>query len=376
MNTEGMFTPLLLTGLLTAGLPSFNRTISLPAGQAYSPVHVDRQRAVLEGRGQLLLIPRQGEIRWVPSRVTVEEVNSSQFRGTQVLPSGEMQSLRLDFRACEAQIWSGNVGRRITNLKGDFKDVLMCGRETAYFFFPDFSPDGNRLVTADHNGLRLWETSSGKLLKAQPGSFLNVMYRPNGTHVVAVANTSKGLQLELWRSDLTRRISALQLPQTCLSGMASGIDVDNEQVAFGCQGEVQVWNWREGRVAQLKRSNPVNVLDAAPVLYLHYVAVNEHDRGAALWDIRSGQRLLQAQVPEGVQVTDIAFAPGGLLAVALSNGTVQTYDAEKQGKYLETQQVFNHASQNQYLTLTFSGNWAQMLVVSNREARVIELPRG
>ncbi|SMB85148.1 WD40 repeat domain-containing protein [Deinococcus hopiensis] len=371
-----MFTPLLLAGLLTTAIPPFQRAVPLPAGSDASSIYVDAQRAVLESRGQLTLIPRQGPVRSIPTKVTPEETNSSQFRGTQVLPSGEVQSLRLDFRACEAQLWRSSAGRPVARLQGDFKEALSCGRETEYAFTPHFSPNGRSLATADARGLRLWNTKDGTLIWQQPGSFSNVMHRPDGTHLVAVANTAKGLQLELWRSDLKGRISALRVPRTCLRAMTPGIDVDHEQVAFACQGEVRVWNWRESKVYELKRKDAGVEMDVAPVLFGHYVALNEHDRGAALWDIRSGQRLVQTQVPAGVQVTDVAFALGGFLAVALSDGTVQTYDPEKQGKFLRTEQVFRAAGKDQYLTLAFSGAWGQMLVVSGTQAQVIELPRG
>ncbi|WP_261664411.1 WD40 repeat domain-containing protein [Deinococcus sp. Marseille-Q6407] len=372
-----MLTSLLLTGLLAADpAPPFNRAVTLlSAGTDYRPVYVDSQRAVVEGQERLVLIPRQGAIRSVPARVTG---GPTQFRATQVRPSGQVQSVRLNFAGCGAEVWNG--AGKVAALQGNFRKALSCDLPGEYLFSLNFNPVGTRLAAADGAALRLWDAGTGQLLKQQKGHYDSVQFRPDGNFLVAAASTTTGTgrQLELWRSDLSRRISALQLPRTCLQGLSRDFALDNERVALACQDEIRVWNWRKGNVQTLRRTRPGEVPEAAPVLYGDFVAHSGNGEGVSLWNLKTGQRLLQTGVPQGRQVTDVAFAPGGFMAVALSDGSVQTYDAYKGGKYLRTQQIFPKSDRIQWLHLTFSSNWGQMLVVESQSARarVIQLPGG
>ncbi|MFC6592095.1 WD40 repeat domain-containing protein [Deinococcus lacus] len=374
-----MLTPLLLTGLLAAApapAPAFNRAVTLPAGTNYRPVYVDRQRAVVEGSERLVLIPRQGAVRSVPAGRAGGAAEYTQFRATQVLPSGQVQSVRLNFGTCGAEVWNGSG--KLAALAGDFRRALSCDAPGEYLLSLNFNPAGSRLVTADRGaGLRLWDAGTGKLLGAQQGGYDSVQFRPDGNFLVAASSTDAGQQLELWRSDLSRRISALQLPRACLYGM-SRFAVDNERVAFACQDDLRVWNWRRGDVQTFTRSYPAETPEDAPVLYGDFLAHNDNTGGVTLWNLKTGQRLVEIKAPQGTQVTDVAFAPGGFLTLALSDGSVQRYDAHRGGKYLGTQQVFPKSDGTQWLLLTFSGNWGQMLVLENQsgQVRVVELPGG
>lgn len=367
----------LLSLLLLAGPalfpPIFNRSVTVS-----TPVlaeHVDYQRAVVSSPddGTVTLIPRAGTPR-------TAEVGSGKVRSVHVTAPGRTLGLQLDFEACRVVVWDFTAGKAVTHLQGNFKEVLSCNRETEFHFHANFTPDGRFLLTADETGVRRWDARSGKLLGAQPGRAATVFVNEVTPEVVAVAVTEAGPQLQVWNSTLTRRVAALKtLPPTCLRNPQPGVALFGTTATFSCRSEVQQWDWKTGKVLRLARQTPVDVFDETPRVYDRYVALAEDGRGAALWDIRTGKRLIQVKVPERVQVTDVAFAPGGFLIVARSDGKVQTYDAARQGRHLRTLDVFPQGAGQQHLTLRASPMWGQMLVATLGQpgrARVIDLGRG
>lgn len=354
----------LFLSLLLAGPPIFppifNRAVTLP-----TPVlaeHVDFQRAVVSSPddGAVTLIPRTGTPRTV-------QVGSGKVRAVQVTPDGRTLGLQLDFDACRVVIWDFTTGKAVARLQGDFRKVLSCHQATEFQFSAKFTPDGRFLLTADETGLRRWDARSGKLLGAQPGRAASVFPNELTPEIVAVAVTTAGPQLQVWNSGLTRRVATLKnLPGTCLRNWEPGVALAGTTATFSCRGEVRQWDWKTGKVLRLARQAPADVFDETPRVYDRSVALAEDQRGVALWDTRTGQRLIQVKVPERVQVTDVAFAPGGFLIVARSDGKVQMYDAARQGRYLRTLDVFPEVSGQQHLTLKTSPMWGQMLVATLR----------
>ncbi|WP_051935344.1 hypothetical protein [Deinococcus sp. YIM 77859] len=122
--------------------------------------------AVDDDGGAAVRLPRPGSPRAVKL--------SGELRSPLVTPQGRLLAVGLDFNRCTVAVWDVTASRAVTRLPGNFRPVLRCGQATEFVFNPQFTPDGRFLLTQDETGLRRWDARGGRLLRALPGSFLNL----------------------------------------------------------------------------------------------------------------------------------------------------------------------------------------------------------
>lgn len=320
-----------------ASLAAPLRSVTHP--NARTALHVDRLRAVATDAdgGAAVLVPRTGTPRSlkVPGKLWASVVT----------PPGRTLAAQLDFGKCQVAVWDVTAGQKVTALKGDFREVLACGRETEFVFDLQFTPDGRFLLTADQTGLRRWDARSGRLLRTLPGQFLSLGVSPDGRSVVTVGAQYRA---EVWAADLSRRLKALpQQPADCYRGPGiwpGGLNwsPDSTKLAFSCDREVRVWNVTAGGIRSLRREGKREYPDA-PIFSPdgRFVAADEDGFGVAVWQTGNGQRVTQIRLaaPQ-IQITDVEIAPNNVLYAAQTNGQVTRLDLIRRSPLLEPLTAF------------------------------------
>lgn len=202
---------------------------------------------------------------------------------------------------------------------------------------------GDRLATADTNGVaRIW-TLPGPVLSNSPGSVFAISFRPGGTgatRVLAVAGAppdGRG-QVQLWNVADPSRPVALGQPLTAADALDGTVAYGpgGRLAAGSADGGVQLWDAQAAGPVRLP--SPPTALKTA----IQNVAFDSTGRLLAagstngmveIWDTASLSRavplaLLTDDTGEaGHDAYAVAFSPDGhLLAVANADGTVRLWD--------------------------------------------------
>ncbi|MDL2344287.1 WD40 repeat domain-containing protein [Deinococcus sp. MIMF12] len=328
-----------------AAVPLPTPVQSMTHPNARTAQHVDRLRAVATDAdgGAAVLVPRTGTPR------TVRLPRSSRLYSSLVTPGGRTLAVQVDYATCQVKVavWNLTSGKVIAPLRGHFARALGCDRAdgTDELFGTHFTPDGGFLITHSAAGLRRWDARGGQPLQALPGTFFNVSISPDGRSVAALAQNRR---VEVWTSDLTRRLKVLpQQPADCFraSGMfPSGVawSADSTRLAFSCDREVRVWNVQAGGLRGLQREQKVDAPDA-PTFSPdgRFVVADEDAAGVAVWNVASGQRVAQLKTPgPSVQVTDVEVTPGNMLFAALDDGRILRANLNQPAQVLEPLRPF------------------------------------
>lgn len=357
-----------------APLPTLVQTVTHP--NARTAFYVDRQRAVATDAddGAAVLVPRTGTPR------AVKFPGNSRLSSPLVTPEGRTLAVELDFTKCQVAVvvWNVTAGKAAAPLRGNFARVLGCeetdGTGDFFSFGIQFTPDGRFLITHGAAGLRRWDAHTGKPLRALPGTFFNVRVSPDGRMVAALGQNRK---LEVWTSDLTRRLKAApQQPADCFraSGMfPSGVawSPDSTKLAFSCDREVRVWNVQAGGLRGFRRDRKVDGPDA-PIFSPdgRFVVSDEDSAGVAVWNVSSGQRIAQLKTPSpgrqvtDVQVTDVEITPDNVLYATLRDGQLARLDLKQPARALPPLSPFPGDSKNLWPSLAVSHEGDRLAVAS------------
>jgi WD40 repeat protein/serine/threonine protein kinase len=180
-----------------------------------------------------------------------------------------------------------------------------------------FSPDGSRIVTADHKG-SVWDVASGQLDLAISGtkaSFTGARFSPDGTRIVT---TSMDNTASLWDAATGQSIATLSGHEERVFGARFSAD-GASIVTRSSDGSARIW---EGRTGRLVASIP-------PV-----PAAKASEGNAELSDVEfdpSGTRIVAAyQSPNIGRVFD-ARTGGPIVALSGDTGTLFSAEFSRDG---------------------------------------------
>jgi WD40 repeat protein len=241
----------------------------------------------------------------------------------------------------ELKLWDAATGKELRTLEA-YTSSLFNTRSLA------FSPDGRRVAAfGREGGIRVWETSSGKVIRTFPTKGVNpwgnpwgngLAFSPDG-HSLAAVN---GKFLQVWDVQTGKEIAASFDPNTahltCLTFTPDG----NRLVAGAlAQGglfpppTVLVWDVKTGKRA-LAFKHPVGVLGVAVSPDGKMIASAGGDFLVRVWDVETKREkwTLRGHAHE---LSGVAFTPDGRWLLSGSvDGTIKVWDADNGGTLVRT----------------------------------------
>jgi WD40 repeat protein len=236
-----------------------------------------------------------------------------------------------------------------------------------------FNRAGDRLLAAGEEGIRVWDTHSGRLVAQTrffPTALVTATFNSKGSLIASAdgsdtvsiwdAQTGKLLQSLLHKSDVRN---------VCFD--RSG----DEVIAGGEDGAVYVWNAKSGtfriRLGEPSEMSVGSVFSLAVSPEGSYLAVGTDDGTVSVWDLLSG-RLLWKMTKHRMGILSIAYnGRGTRIATAGIDGSAKLWDAAT-GALLVN--LAEHS--NTIRIVRFSPDGSHLLTASDdRSARLWDLRR-
>lgn len=240
-----------------------------------------------------------------------------------------------------AKVWDAVTGRELLTLTGHKPGLTVPNFEGVIDVA--FSLDGSRLATASYDGTaKVWDAATGRELLTLSGHGRSSAGGPFGG-VVSVAFSTDGARLvtagsegiaKVW--DVTNGQELLNLAGDIggLSDMALSPDGRILVTTSWEAGVAKVWNIALARETGAVTGQELFTLTGGSSIYgVAFSQVDDgrylvtaHDDGAAkIWDLTTGQALLNLVEP-GSGIYSVAFSPDGTrLATGSRDGTVRLY---------------------------------------------------
>jgi WD40 repeat protein len=190
-----------------------------------------------------------------------------------------------------------------------------------------YSPDGRRLVSRAGDGLRLWDTATGRVLAVVPGQgdLFAACFTADGQRLVLGREREVGL----WDAATGRRIAVLGSHEQRVLHLA--VSPDGRWIASHGDHEksIRVWDAATGREVAVLRGHTV-----APAVFAFSPDGSRlasgspyPDNSVRLWEAASG-RLIAVLEGHGNSIRSLAFSPDGRNLVSTSlDCTARVWDA-------------------------------------------------
>jgi RNA polymerase sigma factor (sigma-70 family) len=171
------------------------------------------------------------------------------------------------------------------------------------------SPDGTLAASGGADGIRLWETATGKELHHCEGiqEVNGLALFPNGKTLLSANNGHKAVRLwDVATGTLLREISKEEIWAECLA-----LSRDGTVVAAGSRsGEIRLWDVATGKQLHELKGHPTWVGSLAFAPDGKTLASGSHDWSLRLWEVATGKELRQFHGHK-TAVNAVAFSPDG-----------------------------------------------------------------
>jgi WD40 repeat protein len=214
--------------------------------------------------------------------------------------------------------------------------VIKAYKETARSI--DFSPNGKVLATAGDTAVRLWEVSTGKMLREahfKPDLVSFAYFAQRGRTLVCSTGTTS--QFFLLEGNSLKKRAAIPLPEGPIFSVA--VSQDGGLLGIGLRGRLTLWEAATGNPRGAVRVTPTNRF-AVSVVGIAFapegrtVAAAMGDAFARICDLKACKELRRSQpdrLPDGFRMRHLAFIPGSkvLVAGSLGDSRIYLWDAQE-----------------------------------------------
>ena len=177
-------------------------------------------------------------------------------------------------------------------------------------YYAEFSPDGQRIVTASRDGsARIWNARSGEPESAplvHPADVRFAHFSPDGRRLLTIADDFQG---RLWEVGTGRTFGRAMAHQRAISN--AQFSPDGRLIATASiDGSARIWDAATGELLlpEMAHQGPVRCAAFSPDGAL--LATVSDDKTAQLWNVRTGQRALKP-LQHSAGVTRAEFSPDG-----------------------------------------------------------------
>ncbi|MCC5662649.1 ribosome assembly protein 4 [Nostoc sp. CHAB 5784] len=189
-----------------------------------------------------------------------------------------------------------------------------------------YSPNGHQLASAsDDKTIKIWDVSSGKLLKSLTGhsnEVWSIVYSLNGQQL---ASASRDKTIKIWD------ISSGQLLKT-LTGHSNAVNSvtyspNGQQLASASRDKtIKIWDVSSGKLFKSLSGHSKEVNSVAYSRDGHQLASASEDKTIKIWDVSSG-KLLKSLIDHNDAIVSVAYSRDGhQLASASADKTIKIWD--------------------------------------------------
>ncbi len=251
-----------------------------------------------------------------------------------------------------------------------------------------FSPDGSRLLALNPDGkIQVWDVPPGRKPRLQQtlDGFTSMVkalaFTPDGKSILSGSPQSFQRWAESDGSDWRIPVISLVLNQ---SSQAFDISADGKYLAMGGEhGPIQIWDAQKGKLLQILSGHPTGAFDGTTggfvaVLKFHpnskQLASGGADQKIRLWDVETGQLLKELDTGNRISTSHLYFSPSGdYLAASESNSPIKLWDL-RTGQFIRELDFFarSYAFAPDGVTLAISAEGLPLSLVDIRTGKIIQ----
>ncbi|KAK6360849.1 hypothetical protein TWF730_006965 [Orbilia blumenaviensis] len=232
-----------------------------------------------------------------------------------------------------AILWDSNTGEKLYTLQGH------RGKISAVIF----SPDGKLLFTADSRDIKIWNSDDGSLNRTLTGGWAfaqSIVFSSDATLFASIPDT---MIMRIWDSALGTPLRTISIgndfeatSRVALShdgrilAVAKRIEVTKPGTLFyALTSSVSLWDLATGVILGEPRGNWGVIVDmvfsSAGLLFA--VAKNSGSDALAIWDINTGEQLLELEKMTDKKISITKISPDGEIIAFLSqNNSIEIRD--------------------------------------------------
>ena len=180
-----------------------------------------------------------------------------------------------------------------------------------------FSSDGQRLISGRKNRLRLWDVSTGKMIReftVHSDQISAFGFSPDGRFILASGDSG----LKLWKVANGKEVEEYSGDSDWITSLSFSPD-GSRLVSGSSDSSIRLWDLSTSTMAQRYTGHSDSVISVAISPDGNAVLSGSSDMSMRLWEIATGEQMRQFSV-SGHAVSSAAFSPDGKSALS-SAGT-------------------------------------------------------
>ena len=238
----------------------------------------------------------------------------------------------------------------------------------------DFSPDGQRIVTAGSDGAKLWDAEDGRELrtfKPEKPTFA-VAFSPDGQRVV----TGNYQIAAIWDCQTGRLLLQLEGHKGRSVVRSVSFSSDGRLVVTASDdGTAKIWRTDTGREMRTLKGHSGRVSSASFSPDGERIVTASVDGTARVWASRTGRVVLTLAGHSGLVNTVSFSSDGRRIVTASDDGTAKVWDAET-GNPVRTLQGVGAFTRPTALRVGFSPDSRRIVTVGGDSANVWDVETG